>query len=241
MSRVSKQPNWGLIEGIVLDAVGTLIKPVPSVAEAYTTAAFRQGVELNRDDVRARFHLHFQDDEIRGDQGVFSTSEAVERSRWRRIVAKVLPEVPNKERVFDELWDHFGDPLSWHCFSDVVPALQALRDKGIRVGVGSNFDCRLRQVVQGLPELAPWVETLVISSEVGFRKPHPSFYLTACEALGLPAHKVLWVGDDLENDVRGPIRAGLSGVFLDRNLDRPPELPHVSNLTALLESTLPGA
>ena len=43
---MSKQPNWSLIAGIVLDAVGTLIKPVPSVAEAYTEAARRQGVEL---------------------------------------------------------------------------------------------------------------------------------------------------------------------------------------------------
>ena len=36
---MSEQPNWDLIDGIVFDAVGTLIKPVPSVAEAYTEAA----------------------------------------------------------------------------------------------------------------------------------------------------------------------------------------------------------
>ena len=34
------------IRGIVFDAVGTLIKPVPSVAEAYTAAASRQGVVI---------------------------------------------------------------------------------------------------------------------------------------------------------------------------------------------------
>ena len=66
---MSKQPNWNLIAGIVLDAVGTLIKPVPSVAEAYTEAARRQGVELNRDEVRARFNLNFQSDEVQGRSG----------------------------------------------------------------------------------------------------------------------------------------------------------------------------
>ena len=81
---MSKQPNWDLIAGIVLDAVGTLIKPVPSVADAYTEAARRQGVELNRDEVRARFNQHFQSDEVRGDRGIHSTDEATEIWRWRQ-------------------------------------------------------------------------------------------------------------------------------------------------------------
>ena len=133
---MSKQPNWNLIAGIVLDAVGTLIKPVPSVADAYTEAARRQGVELNRDEVRARFNLNFQSDEVRGDRGLHSTDEATEIWRWRRIVTKVLPEVPDPQRAFDELWDHFGRPESWRCFPDVAPALRAIHEAGIAVCVG---------------------------------------------------------------------------------------------------------
>ncbi len=48
----------------------------------------------------------------------------------------------------------------------------------------------------------------------------------------------LCVGDDLENDVRGAIRAGLSGLLLDRGADKPDDLPHVPNLTALVETKL---
>ena len=105
---------------------------------------------------------------------------------------------------------------------------------GVSLCVGSNFDGRLRGVVQGLPELAAWVDSLVISSEVGYRKPHPSFFRAACDHLGLPPERVLCVGDDLENDVRGAIRAGLSGLLLDRGAERPADLPHVPNLTALV-------
>src|SRR3954468_973624 len=125
---MSNQPRWDLIAGIVLDAVGTLIKPVPSVAEAYQEAARRQGVELGRDEVRARFNHHFPSDEVRGDRGVHSTDEATEVERWRRIVAVVLPELPDPGRAFDELWDHFGAPASWRCFPDVAPALHAFRE-----------------------------------------------------------------------------------------------------------------
>ena len=107
---MNSQPTWNGIRGIVFDAVGTLIKPVPSVAEAYTAAARRQGVVLDPEEVKARFQVHFQSDKVHAEQGVLSTDEATERRRWRMIVTGVLPEVAEPDRAFDELWDHFGRP-----------------------------------------------------------------------------------------------------------------------------------
>jgi putative hydrolase of the HAD superfamily len=238
---MSKQPNWGLIGGIVLDAVGTLIRPEPSVAEAYSEAARRQGVELNREEVRQRFNQHYRSDEVQADRGVDTTDEATEIWRWRRIVTMAMPQIPDPDRAFEELWEHFGRPESWRCFPDVAPALAAIHEAGIAVCVGSNFDSRLRGVVMGLPELAWAVDALVISSEIGFRKPHPSFYQAACDRLSLPPRRVLCVGDDLENDVRGAFRAGLSALLLDRTGARPHGFPHVPNLTAMIDSRLAEA
>jgi putative hydrolase of the HAD superfamily len=235
---MNRQSTWNGIRGIVFDAVGTLIKPVPSVAEAYTAAAGRQGVALDPEEVRARFQVHFQSDVVHAKQGVLSTDEATERRRWRMIVTGVLPEVADPDRAFDELWDHFSQPDSWRCYPDVAPVLDALAAQGISVCVGSNFDSRLRGVVRGLTELRAHTESLVISSEVGFRKPHPSFFQAACAQLRLPPAKVLCVGDDPETDVRGAIRAGLSGLLIDRGARRPDDLPHVPNLTALIDRRL---
>ena len=138
------------IRGIVFDAVGTLIKPVPSVAEAYTAAASRQGVVIDPAEVRERFQHHFQNGASMPGMGVFSTDEGTERRRWRAIVGGVLAEVPDPDRAFEELWEHFSQPGSWRCYPDVEPALGGLADAGISVCVGSNFDSRLRGVVQGL-------------------------------------------------------------------------------------------
>ena len=154
------------------------------------------------------------------------------------IVSGVLPEVAQPDQAFDELWDHFSQPASWRCFPDVAVALDALIEQGISVCIGSNFDRRLRGVVNGLQQLRGRAVSLVISSEVGYRKPHPSFFQAACAYLGLPPEAVLCVGDDLENDVRGAIRAGLSGLLLERGADKPDTLAHVPNLTALVESML---
>ena len=223
------------IRGIVFDAVGTLIKPVPSVAEAYTAAAGRQGISIRPAEVRERFQHHFQNEGEHAGNGRLSTDEGTERRRWRGIVGGVLAEVPDPDRAFEELWEHFSHPGSWRCYPDVEPALGGLADAGISVCVGSNFDSRLRGVVQGIAELGPCIDSLVISSEVGYRKPHALFFEAVCSHLGLPAHQVLCVGDDIENDVRGAIRAGLSGILIDRGGNRPADLPHVPVLTALVE------
>lgn len=143
---------------------------------------------------------------------------------------------PEPDRAFDELWAHFGCHESWRCFPDTAPVLGSLTKLGISVCIGSNFDRRLRGVVQGLPELSPMVNSLVISSEVGYRKPHPLFFQAACAHLGLPENRVLCVGDDLENDVRGAIDAGLAGLLLDRRQSIVGDFPHVPTLTALFDT-----
>jgi putative hydrolase of the HAD superfamily len=227
--------GWGGCEGIILDAVGTLIDPEPSVARAYADAALRQGLVVEIAEVKRRFGRYFRDDEVDEQLGPMVTSEAIENRRWRRIVGNVLPDLPDPDRAFDELWDHFGRPEAWRCFPDVGPGLLAIREAGLPVRVASNFDGRLRAVAAGLPELAGFVETLVISSEVGHRKPHPAFYAAACASLALPPDRVLCVGDDPENDVRGAERAGLRGVLLDRDGRRPAGLRTFPDLLALAE------
>ena len=230
---MSTAQQFSDIGGIVLDAVGTLIEPRPTVAEAYAEAAQRQGVVLDPAVVRRRFREQFGADEVDDLRGPLATDEAREERRWRRIVAGVLPELPDLERGFAELWDHFGRPGSWRCFDDVGPALNALAEAGRAVRIASNFDARLRVIVQGRPELAAWADRLVLSTEVGYRKPHPAFYRAACVRLGLPPGRVLCVGDDPEHDVRGPERAGLRGALIDREGRAPAALLSLPNLTAL--------
>jgi putative hydrolase of the HAD superfamily len=225
---------WMGIDGIVFDAVGTLIDPSPSVAEVYVEAARRQGVDLEHGVVKARFHMYFRNDEVDEMRGPLATDEVGEFRRWRRIVSNVLPEVPDPDRAFAELWDHFGRPEAWSCFADVAPTLDRLGSRAIPIRIASNFDGRLRGVVGGLPELSCCAGPLVISSEVGFRKPHAAFYRAACESLGLPPDRVLCVGDDLENDVFGARRAGLRGLLIDRHGLRPGDVPFVSDLLSLV-------
>lgn len=221
--------------GVVIDAVGTLIEAHPSVADAYRSAALRQGIYLASDTIRSRFGRAFQTVEAEDLGGSLATDERIEVSRWRRIVAETLPELPDPERGFQELWDHFGRPEAWRPYDDAPAVLRDLESLGIAMRIGSNFDGRLRPIVDGLPDLRRWRDALVISSEVGYRKPHPAFYEAACRSLGMERSSVLFVGDDLENDYQGPRRAGIAALLLDRRDRFHDPLDRIASLNELAD------
>lgn len=92
--------------------------------------------------------------------------------------------------------------------------LDALRARGLRLGLVSNTaspEWLLRPVLerQGLAER---VDSVVLSSEVGKRKPHPAIFARALSELGVAAGESLFVGDRLEADVLGASRAGMRTV-----------------------------
>src|SRR5258708_3026368 len=95
----------GRVAGLVIDAVGTLIEATPPVAEVYTQIARRQGLTVSPDEVKARFQRHFGEDEVEEMRGPLATDESREQQRWVRIVSNVLPDLPEPERGFQDLWD----------------------------------------------------------------------------------------------------------------------------------------
>jgi putative hydrolase of the HAD superfamily len=207
------------IRAVLFDAVGTLIYPSPAVRAVYAAVSRRLGGTLSEDEAEFRFRAAFAQQEERDAADGNRTDEARERERWRQIVAEVFADQPEPEEAFDELWDHFARSEAWACFPDVGPCLTALAERGLTVGVASNFDARLRSVVAGLDPLRT-LTVSVISSEVGWRKPAPEFFAAACRLLKLSPAQVLLVGDDWGNDYLGGRQAGVSVALLARK--RPP-------------------
>lgn len=207
---------------MLLDAVGTVIKPRPSVASAYQAAGRLHGIELDQDTIRSRFHeatLHFGVRSFQQSRGVvdpYRTNEASEHARWMTIVDFVLRPSPSQHpALFETLWDHFGNPANWVLFDDVMPALGTLTRQGFRLGLASNFDGRLRPIVE--EHLDGFDLTPFISSEVGWAKPAESYYAEVTRQLNVASNQILLIGDDLENDVTGPRAFGWQAAYLKRS------------------------
>ncbi|MFN3152676.1 HAD-IA family hydrolase [Bremerella sp.] len=205
-----------------MDAVGTVIKPHPSVADAYQQVGQAHGIDLDQETIGRRFRqaisqysVHaFQT--LQGADDPLRTDEETEVARWRAIVNFVLsPEPEQQEAVFQQLWNHFGLANSWCLFDDVSPALLRLLEAGFQLGLASNFDHRLRPIVEQY--LAGFHLKLFISSEVGWVKPARQFYEHTTQTLDYEPSEIMLIGDDWRNDVEAPQLFGWQALYLVRN------------------------
>jgi putative hydrolase of the HAD superfamily len=101
-------------------------------------------------------------------------------------------------------------------YGDVLPALDELASKDISLAIISNWDARLRPLLQQF-RLDRYFEIIVISCEVGFAKPSPVIFEHAAKRLGIAPENIVHVGDSAEEDVAGAQAAGLGGLLLDRD------------------------
>jgi putative hydrolase of the HAD superfamily len=202
------------IRAVAFDAVGTLIHPEPSAAEVYAAVGKRFGSRLSVREIRTRFSAAFAAQERLDLQNGLATSEERERRRWRDIVAQVLDDVRDPAGCFAELHAHFSRPEAWRCEEGAADCLAWVRRAGGAVALASNYDHRLHRVLAGLTPLAA-IQTVVISSEVGWRKPAPTFFDHVAAALGLPPEAVLHLGDDVGDDFEGARRAGMKALLFD--------------------------
>jgi putative hydrolase of the HAD superfamily len=113
------------------------------------------------------------------------------------------------------------DALRFEPYPDAAPALDALRERGLRSFMVSNWDCSLPEWLgpTGLLEL---VDGVVTSADVGAAKPDPVVFERALALAGVEAREALHVGDSLGNDVEGAIAAGIRGVLVWRHDGAPP-------------------
>ncbi len=98
-----------------------------------------------------------------------------------------------------------------HVHPDTPALLDGVRALGLRTALAANtFDppelFRADLEEQGI---GGRVDAIVLSCDVGVRKPHPGFYTAVAVALGVAPGAVMFVGDSLRDDVLGPADAGM--------------------------------
>lgn len=109
------------------------------------------------------------------------------------------------------------------CPDHHVPLLKALRER-YRLAVVSNFDysptCLTILEREGIADL---FETIVISDEVGWRKPKPVIFETALDRMqALSPAEALFVGDRADIDVIGARGVGMPTAWINREAARLP-------------------
>ena len=197
------------VDTVVFDVVGTLLEPAPSVSEAYKESAEKFGCSLPVGEIAQRFSIAWERQESLDAQNkpAFTTNRRREYDRWRQIVFDVFEDSPVADKIFEDLWIHFGKPSSWQPVDQGCRLLETVREFGIEVAVASNFDERLLELAKHIEPL-DGIEKIFASSELGWRKPAAQFFQTVESRLQKEPEQLLLVGDDPRLDIAAANAAG---------------------------------
>lgn len=209
------------VAALSLDAGGALLHPVEPVARTYARAAAAHGGSRTEAEVAAAFAAAFATP-WRGPRYVGDG-----RPFWRRVVREATGVA--SPTCFEALYAHYESPTAWRVATGASAALARWRAAGGRVALVSDWDTRLRPLVEALG-LAPLFDGLIISAEVGAEKPDPRIFCAATRSLGLRADRVLHLGDSDRRDAEGALAAGLRA--LRWTGDAPPLADVVDTLLA---------
>ena len=206
------------IKVVAFDAVGTLIYAEPSVTATYCRVLNElSGSPVDEAFVRRILGMRLAE---RSSHENLRTNEVAERQYWYDLIAELTPDANRVDACFDSLYRHFGLASNWRCYNDVAGALNALKSAGLQLVLASNFDERLNAVCAGLVELQG-ISNVIISSEIGWRKPAPAFFDIVCQQTNCRPEEILFVGDDLINDIHGANQAGMLTAWIDRKGEPP--------------------
>ncbi len=138
---------------------------------------------------------------------------------YDRMVLARLGIHLSAEKVVKDLSESMGkmimDEGNWKDFDDARPLLERLGDTDIKVGLISNATELARKVLRRL-ELEKYFDPIIISSEVGHRKPEREIFETALDDSGVAASRAIYIGDKPAVDIVGATSAGMNGILIDR-------------------------
>ena len=98
---------------------------------------------------------------------------------------------------------------------DTLATIASLHQRGLAMGCVTNTILLEEGIVDPLRRLGllRYLRSAVVSSAMGYRKPHASLFLRALEELGVAPHEALFVGDRLVDDVSGAQAVGMRAVL----------------------------
>jgi putative hydrolase of the HAD superfamily len=216
------------LQAVLFDVDFTIAKPGPDLGpEGYQRLGRRFGLEL--DPLRygeARAHAVEtlqRHPELDHDEEV-----------WVLFTEQIVRGMGgNSDRAYEcalemtRAWEHADN---FQIFEDVLPVLEDLRLRSLKIGLVSNTGRNLDDFVRhhGLV-----VDAAVSSGVHGKTKPHPTIFQAALGRLGVDPEAAVMVGDSIEDDVEGAKAVGMQAVLLDRD-DRYPEIEEkLTDLRAL--------
>lgn len=208
-----------MIKAVTFDVTHTLIHS-PRLGEIYAEALARHGITVSPAEARRLVGVVWQELSCSADPGRdrFLSHPEGERGWWARFLERLCEHLgapPPSRFAAAELFHRFGTAEAWEVYPEVPGTLAVLADRGLRLGVVSNWDHRLPGLLERLG-LTGFFNAVAYSSAVGVEKPDRRIFERVLAGLGVEPGEAVHVGDGRLEDFEGAVAAGLGALHLVR-------------------------
>jgi putative hydrolase of the HAD superfamily len=203
---------------VFFDAGETLVHPHPTFPDLFAQVLRREGHPVDAGTIRERVHVVFDRFKQAAETNeLWTTSPERSRRFWHDVYGIFLRDlgIDPDEGLIDRVYAEFTDLANYALFEDVPPVLEKLRGAGLKLGVVSNFEEWLEQLLEELGVIG-YFEVRVISGLEGLEKPDPRIFRLAMERAGVGPEGSVYVGDNPEFDVGPAAAVGMLPVLIDR-------------------------
>lgn len=207
-------------ELVLFDLDGTLLdeQGLPQAMRRTCEAIAARSGRVSADDLIAANTATWQliwpeveDDWMLGGAG----GDTIGEDAWRGTLASAGVDDTELLRFAVDTW--VAEERRGHgVFAEVPAVLAALEAAGVRLGVVSNGASSVQRGKLAELGLHERFSPVVVSSEVGVKKPGREIFEHAVGVAGVAPRHAWYVGDNLWTDVPGAKAAGLSTAWVDR-------------------------
>ena len=164
------------------------------------------------------------------------------KESWRRGLAALGV---NDEALAETLAAKFAAErrIRPYMYEETLQVLDQLRGQVKLLLLTNGCPALQQEKLDGVPELIPYFDHIVISGSFGKGKPDKEIFLHALQLLDISPEQGIMVGDKLTTDIQGGLAAGLTTVWINRNGKAPNpeikpdyEIRHLSELLPLVQA-----
>jgi putative hydrolase of the HAD superfamily len=228
------------IKTVFFDVGNTLLTPALSEARVLVEAAASLGATVDLELVEQnipRMYEHYEQ-LYEADNSIWADEDRAV-GIWLDIYEYLCQLVGLSKlgpKIAQASYETFLKPESWALFDDVLPTLDALKSRHVAIGLISNWDSSLADIIKGMG-IDTYFDVVISSAVVGLHKPQPEIFELALREAGVSHFDALHVGDHLTADVAGAARVGITPVLIDRDNRHAAGEGHlrVQNLEDLIE------
>jgi putative hydrolase of the HAD superfamily len=204
------------VKAITFDFTHTLASYKVSYSKIYADTLATIGIKTDFHDLGKQCYQAFIEC---GLEPIKNVHEITNKSLYENLIHATIRQVCNPQQLIESseaIWAAFSKAIYWKTKPYIQETIELLRRQGYAVYLLSNWDYRLRALVQEL-KWQSLFDGIFLASEIGFEKPNINIFSHVQQTLKCKANQILHVGDELVSDYLGAKKAGWQAMWLKGN------------------------